>query len=390
MHTHVLRLSAAAAIALAYHASAFTISPQLGPYPVSISNVVLQTDRDDPLAPTPGTKRRLMLSVFQPQMTSFACLNASYTPYMPALTAEVMEIQEPGGVPLSPITGLAFQGLDVEYCARDRSASAEAQAPPILLFQPGYQGSRYWYQLSLAAIASSGYTVISMDSTYEAPMIEFPDGEKVVNNTGISDSGLGPNDALPVRVADFSSVIDGLESGALQIPGRSKDGEQHEAVGVFGHSIGGASALSAASTDPRISTAIDWDGQIFSSQTNISISIPTFFFGRETPLPGHLEGWEYAWDNLLRGKKAWVAVNGTQHLSFTDLPIVLDVEGLRQGNKEGVQAVGGVIAPMRQREVLWRGSIAWFDSILKGQSNDLFSDTGIEFPDVRVVKKTVL
>ncbi|CAI6334330.1 unnamed protein product [Periconia digitata] len=379
--------------ALLPNAAAFSIQPQLGPYPVSVSNIAIQTSRDDALAPQSGTKRRLMLSILQPQMDTFACHNSSYTPYMPARTASVMKTQEPAGIPLSPIADLDFNALEVEYCALSSSLVSLAEPRlPILLFQPGYQNSRFSYQLNLASIASSGYTVISMDSTFETPIIEFPDGSTVVNNTGISEDGLGPNDSLPVRVADYSSVIDALENGELQVPGlelsSKSTGEEGKigGIGVFGHSIGGAAALSAASSDPRIAAAIDWDGQIFSSQINISIPVPAFLFGRETPLPGHVEGWEFAWDNLLKGEKVWVAVNGTQHLSFTDLPIVLDVEGLRKEYRENVEAVGGVIAPERQREILWRGSVGWFDSVLKGTGEDLFHNRINDYPDVRFVK----
>ncbi|PVI02566.1 hypothetical protein DM02DRAFT_612811 [Periconia macrospinosa] len=379
--------------------SASATFPQLGPYPVSLSNIALQTSRDDALSPKNDTKRRLMLSVFQPQISSLACANASHFAYMPEKTARIMEKQEPGGVPLSQISGLDFAALEVEYCA---PAHDDESGSPILLFQPGYQASRFAYQLYLSAIASSGYTVVSMDITYECPIVEFEDGSTVVNNTGVSPDGLGPNESLPVRAQDFLSVIDAIESGSLTVGGlhapvspsqkekKSGDGEVKTRIGVFGHSIGGAASLLAASLDSRISAVIDWDGQIFQAQINATLSTPTLLFQRESPLEGHVEGWEYAWDNLLRGDtKAWIALNGTQHLSFTDLPTVIETEGLRDTrNKDGVLAVGGVIAPRRLGVVVWTWSVAWFDRVLKGKKDGLFfgAKTSTEFPDVRFIK----
>lgn len=380
-------------IALAYCASAlssngaFAISPQLGPYPVSISDFALQTDRDDILSPQSGIKRRLMLSIFSPQMHSFECFNTTYISYMPIRTARVMEKEEPAGIPLSGVDGLDFNGLDVRYCSVPSeltpSLGGYVEPSPIVLFQPGYQGSRYSHQISLASIASSGYIVISMDITYECPMIEFPDGSIMINNTGFSDGGLGPNECLPVRADDFSSVVDALKNGTLQIPGLEPSQMGQAKIGVFGHSIGGAAAVLAASKDSRIDAAIDWDGQFFLAQRNITVSTPTLLFQRETTLEGHLEDWQHAWDNLLRGSKAWIAVNGTQHLSFTDLPIVVDVERLDAENREILRAIGGVISATRMREVVWRFSVGWFDYILKRRKSGLFQDRNDDFADVR-------
>ncbi|KAF2107729.1 hypothetical protein BDV96DRAFT_588656 [Lophiotrema nucula] len=362
------------------------INPQLGPYPVTISNVELQTDRDDPLAPEPGTKRRLMLSIFQPQFDSFACTNRNYAPYMPNRTAEATLNTDLGGVSLSTLPGAYIEGLQVEYCAQ--KANATTGDAPILLFQHGYQGSRLEYQVLLSGIASSGYTIVSIDITYEAPVVEFPDGSYVLNNTGFTDDGLGPDDTLPVRAADYSSVIDALESGKLVISSSQKTERKHVKPGVFGHSIGGAAAVLAASQDKRIAAAVNWDGQFFPAQANLTVHQPTLLFQREQVLPYQKASWEQEWA-LLKGSKAWIAGIGTEHLSFTDLPILAEAEGLREGNEQIITALGGSIAPGRMREIAWKYTVDFFDGIFKDGKAALLDKPSTEFPDVRFLKTSV-
>ncbi|HEV7652412.1 MAG TPA: hypothetical protein VGP26_30015 [Actinophytocola sp.] len=113
--------------------------------------------------------------------------------------------------------------------------------------------------------------------------------------------------------------------GALVDPSR---------IGMAGHSVGGASAIDAMVTDPRIRAGIDIDGTTDDPLLAPGLDRPFLFLGRQnmyTPGTGVESGtWERDWAQL-HGWKRWLVVAGMEHPSFTDIGLVGEQLGLDFG-----------------------------------------------------------
>lgn len=134
---------------------------------------------------------------------------------------------------------------------------------PLLLLSHGQGVSRSHYTALAEALASHGYVVAAIDHPYGGVM-KRADGHVL---TLAADSAAGPQDSvLVVRAEDWardaSFVVDQLYDrhtalGALAAP-HLTDG----AIGMLGHSLGGAAALEACRRDVRFRACADLDGML--------------------------------------------------------------------------------------------------------------------------------
>jgi predicted dienelactone hydrolase len=122
---------------------------------------------------------------------------------------------------------------------------------PVLPLSPGFRGTRLYYNFLVSAIASEGFTVITIDHPGETNSITYPNSTAVYvdlpNPTNIDD--LTPY--AYIRAADASSIID-QSSNVTAMAKLSPRKASTDRVIVAGHSIGSAAAVIAASQDPSI------------------------------------------------------------------------------------------------------------------------------------------
>ncbi|KFY10538.1 hypothetical protein V491_07597, partial [Pseudogymnoascus sp. VKM F-3775] len=228
-----------------------------GKYNVTLTTgVLIDYTRDDPYAATP-TPRALMLSVFQPTR----CSSTVLVPYMPNKTADYQGpfLQEIFNISadLTPL----FLEARLPVCS-DHPRCSPLNDIPILLFSPGYSIPRLYYNVLATAIASEGFIVITIDHPGDADIITYPDGHAVYNNDTIQSID-SMKEQIPARVADVSFVIDQLRNAtaiAKLLPQRGHRPFPTDRVAMLGHSLGGVTAVIAASKDSRLRGAINMDG----------------------------------------------------------------------------------------------------------------------------------
>jgi hypothetical protein len=181
MHLLALPLLASAACAL------MVPSPP-GPYSVAVKHFELaDSNRTDSLAPNPNITRRFMSSVYLPIDTGYECKSQT-VPYMPRLTAKVFgQMGEQLGVPQGTLEQFEMDYCDLSTITLDMDASAEKKRYPVAIFSPGYGGTRLVYGAMARSLASLGYVVFTVDHTYEASVVQFPDGSDEYS----ADLGLG-------------------------------------------------------------------------------------------------------------------------------------------------------------------------------------------------------
>lgn len=76
---------------------------------------------------------------------------------------------------------------DLSTVPLDMDAAAERKRYPVAIFSPGYAGTRLVYGAMARSLASLGYVVFTVDHTYEASVVQFPDGSDEYS----TDLGLG-------------------------------------------------------------------------------------------------------------------------------------------------------------------------------------------------------
>ncbi len=88
---------------------------------------------------------------------------------------------------------------------------------PVVVFTPGYTATFTDYTFLFEDLASRGYVVASVDHTYEATDVEFPDGRFVKSVFGSHLGNILRGDdqaislAVSVRLQDLNFVVDELQ-----------------------------------------------------------------------------------------------------------------------------------------------------------------------------------
>ncbi|MFI1730976.1 hypothetical protein ACH40E_17420 [Streptomyces acidicola] len=141
-------------------------------------------------------------------------------------------------------------------------------------------------------------------------------------------------------------------------------------IGMAGHSIGGASAASAMMGDQQMRAGVNLDGSFFDP-------VPTGGLGGRPFMMlgtgGEDTSWVRDWPNL-DGWKRWLAVSGSGHFTFTDIPVLADQLGLLPPEEP--------LSGDRSQQITRRYVAAFFDLHLKGVSRTLLDGPSPEYPEV--------
>jgi predicted dienelactone hydrolase len=307
-----------------------------GVAPVGVRTLALvDRSRRDPFAPRKDgeRKRAVVVSLWYPAGPSRAPL-AHYAPrrVLPALV-------EDSGV--SP----AAAGL------RTHARTGAPMAPgihPLLLFSPGYSISRLGYQQLAEELASHGYLVAAVDHTYESPAVLLPGGRVIPRRLTKKDAPRAI--VLTTRVADLRFVLRTLRrtERAHLDAGR---------IGVFGHSLGGATAANVMLEEPGVRAGADLDGSMFGPVARLGLDRP-FLLLRANAAATH-DPSLVTFHARLTAARPVVDLPDARHLSFGDLGVVA-----RPAPASVRRRVLGTIDPSRAIIVQRAMLVTFFDQAL--------------------------
>jgi dienelactone hydrolase len=291
--------------------------------------------RQDPWVPEAGA-RELMISLYYPARPG----RGDPAPYTSTEEARLL---------------LQAQGLDGVVPAETFSATATSArlgarpAPgrhPLVLLSPGIGAPRFTLTALAEELASHGYVVAAMDHAYESVGTAFPGGRMltcVACDRDLREVTVG-------RGRDASFVVD-------QLTARFPYLIDPRRIGMAGHSLGGASAISAMVGDNRIRAGLNLDGAFHDVPTSLG-GRPFLMLGTDNEVhrPGGRDRtWDATWPHL-DGWRRWLTVTGASHLSFTDLPPLAEQLGLP-----------GPALPANRAVEITRGVVtAFFDLHLRG------------------------
>jgi Platelet-activating factor acetylhydrolase, isoform II len=279
-----------------------------------------------------------------------------------------------------PIPHGTFARLQLPVCTNTSSPPLSAHSStsclPLLLFSPGAGNSRLLYSALASAVASSGAVVITIDHPYDANIVAFPDGS-IVYGTVSDNTTTDIDAALAVRVADTRFVLDtALRPGTLPLP------PLLETVGMWGHSLGGATAAQAMIEDRRIGGGVNLDGSFWGSVVDMGVEDPFLLFAREGHNQSNDASWASFWGNS-RGWREQLTLLNSTHGTFEDLLLLAEELGIEQELPPGTLVpLLGSLEGRRALKIIWEYVTAFFGFVLTGEGEGLLSGPSGEFPEV--------
>ncbi|MFJ4187187.1 alpha/beta hydrolase family protein [Kitasatospora sp. NPDC089509] len=381
-----------------------------GPYPVGTTALQLTDDgRDDPWQP--GQHRKLMISFWYP--TARPATGADRAPYMVPAAAEhfgsagsvaqTQHLFEPGRTDWAGIRTHARADAPALPGLPGSSGSPDGKRP-VLLYEAGLGDPRTWNTELVEDLASRGYVVVTVDATYEASEVAFPDGElatSVIPSLMVPGTDIGAllRKMLQARVDDTRFVLDQLAGlrDDRRLPAGLGASLDLDRIGMVGHSGGGSAALQTMHDDPRLKAAVNLDGQLHfpgpDGQTGVNLTSvaadgldrPFLLMGTQESDSGSYHN-QPGWDALWQHSTGWHAdftLKGSRHGSYTDSESLLP-QLARQGAISGTQLTQDIGDVRPDRAVLATRSYvaSFFDRWLRGHDDHLLDGPSGRFPEM--------
>ncbi|MFJ9694136.1 alpha/beta hydrolase family protein [Kitasatospora sp. NPDC101183] len=340
-------------------------APTVGRPIGTVSLHLVDASRQDPFAPAPGP-RELMVQLWYPARGGGGRARAPYTTARVAAVLEQRVHLDPGT--LGRVRPTALLG-----------ARPAPGALPLLLLGHGRQGTRTNCTALAEELAAHGYLVASIDHTYDAAAVEFPDGRVVqtVLEEEPADWDAAERKEIAARVGDLRFVASELINGAPGLP--CVDPER---IGVLGHSMGGAAAAEAVRQDGRFAAGLNLDGGLFGSPVpEQGLDRPFLLL---TSIADH-DTWQ-RWREHQRGWGRQLRQNDSGHLSFTDLPHAAGPGRFTENtSQEFYTRLFGTIAPARATAIPRAYVRAYFDRFLRERPAPLLDAPSPRYPEVAFV-----
>jgi len=272
---------------------------------------------------------------------------------------------------------------------------------PVIIYNHGYGGFTSVYQTVFEELASQGYIVVSIGHENESSLLIKDDGtilptnpnnefytsraselegaeiaalqSTILNSDDLTENTLAykqlvhrsplHNESTRLWASDTSQVIEKLrelDTNDIKIKGAF----DFEAIGLMGHSLGGATAGQLAFHNSNIKAGINLDGFQFGDLVNNKLEIPFMFVSSNQNANTYLRA-----SNFLNESEVacyQVVLSGFEHGSFTDLTFF---------------ALNGARSIKLQRDLI----LAFFNKYLKNDDVD-FEALEAMYPEMAINK----
>ena len=375
------------------HRSEVTLPTPTGTLPVgrTISDWVDPAGLDT-LAPTPGTRRELLVWIWYPSASQRSTPADDYVP----------AALRPKGEPSRGANIWTLLTRDLSnvrgHSARDPDMSHEQRSYPVVIMRAGASAPVLNYSALAEDLASHGYVVVGFDAPYRTSRVVFPDG-RVMERTAQNnpESCVVPDRTQMERcvgrvvtawTADIAFVLDRLaQLNTADSSGRFTGRLDMTSVGVFGHSLGGAVAAQFCHEDSRCKAGIDIDGAPHGSVLEGGIAQPFMFLlsdhGDETDSASAQikRDIQSIYNHSPADSRLRIAIRGAFHYMFSD-----DGALLKSSVVRGVLRVLGRLGidARRQLAVTTYCVHTFFDHDLKGTGGSRLNLASPLYPEIQV------
>ncbi len=357
--------------------SAVSLPAPTGEYPVGRMITQWTEDSRQETLGGSGGPRKVAVWIWYPEAQS----DATPAPYLPPDWASAREADRGVG-------SLFLQSLGSIHChaVKDGPPALQGAPFPVLIFQPGLGPLVPEYTTLAEDLASRGYVVFGLNPTYSASLTVL-DGQVIRR----SDRGTIPDSATPEEAQQQAERLVAVWAGDVRFaideaerlnadPGSPFSGKldmQH--VGLWGHSLGGATALEARHLDERCTAAADLDGTPFGTVITTGLDKPVLFewgeaLDRSDPMIAKSDrDTTVIFASVPEGYQ--VTITGARHFNFSDLAAGFNPAGHLLG-------VIGPIDGARGLRISADYLAAFFDETLKAQDSPLLHGSPTSCPEV--------
>jgi dienelactone hydrolase len=309
-----------------------TLPTPTGPFAVGRTTYVWSDPAHlDRTAPQPGTKRELLAWSWFPAAPRQP--SQAFDDYLPAPWRTALERQS--GALLTNVLTRDLSRVRA-HSIRDAELSPQNRSYPLVLMRAGLAALTTDYTTLVEDLASHGYVVVGFDAPYRSFVVAFPDGREIArapqNNADLVSGPLQEqlaNKLAQVWSADMGFALDQLERlNASDPSGRFLGRLDMQRVGVFGHSLGGATALQFCHDDSRCKAGIDVDGAPLGSVVADGVTQPFMFLlsdHKGESDAGEPEAIRQAganihsiYDRLPADRGLMIMIRGADHYRFSD------------------------------------------------------------------------
>ncbi|MFG1754653.1 alpha/beta hydrolase family protein [Streptosporangium sandarakinum] len=350
----------AAPSTVSYSSGTAVLPRPTGPHAVGRTTLhLLDARRPDPWVPSAGP-RQLMVSMYYPARSK----TGGPAPYMTTEEARLfLQAKAPdANIPPDKLSSARTWAHTDAHPTRGRF--------PLVVLSPGLAFPRATLTGLAEDLAGRGYVVALVDHTYETSGTTFPDGRTLACVICDKPPAGGPAAIAASRAKDISFVIDQLTTHhPVWQYARMIDPKR---IGMAGHSIGGNAAATTMATDRRVRAGVNMDGTFYTPVPATGLDHrPFLLFGAQHESPGMDPTWEQAWTSL-NGWKRWLTVTGSDHGTFTDMPILSAWAG----------KPGPGLSPQRAEQITRTYVGAFFDLHLKGIPQPLLTGPSPANPEI--------
>ncbi|KAK4935330.1 hypothetical protein LTR10_023592 [Elasticomyces elasticus] len=204
---------------------------------------------------------------------------------------------------------------------------------------------------------------LNVDIPGQDNIVTYADGSVQYGNSNIvTDAQL--TSAVGVRVQDLDFVFKSLSLPSKDLAVGNYLNLATSSAGIFGHSLGGAAALSAIINDKRFLGGADFDGGFDGSPSTVQTNKPFLIFASADHNQSNVPSWPIVWQNL-DGWKLQLQLNNSAHGTFFDLPILVELYGIDNipGAMQGLASVLGTINGTKAMDSIVRVTRAFFQFI---------------------------
>ena len=300
--------------------------------------------RTEDAFPREQKPRRLIVQFWYPALKTGKEKRAVYHPNPDHFNREVAELfSSIPQVLLKRLSGSTTNALV------NAPLSSSENKYPVLVFSHGMDGMRFLNTFQMEELASHGYIVVSIEHSFAATGTVFSDGSGggYIPYERMEDEAYA-NAMVNKWSADQVFVINCLEKLNQQRDSMFYSKLNMDELGVFGFSFGGAVSTNTLVLDKRIKAGVNIDGFYYGENYTSGFEQPFMEIRSQPAAPdkvsekelamSHLtrERWKYIWiDEWNKRLNAYArkgyfsyTVNGANHFSFCDLPLIAPFQWL--------------------------------------------------------------
>jgi dienelactone hydrolase len=334
-----------------------------GPYRIGTRVMdLIDATRSDPYLAN-GAKRELLVRFWYPAVLTQDCKPAQYTsPDVWNYMARLVRVSPPR--------------VKTNSC---QDASIAKGPHPVVVVTHGYTGTFTDYTFLAEDLASRGYVVASVNHTFEATAVQFPDGRMAKSLIGSHFGPALPLDerstslAVAARLSDLKFLMNELARMNTSPANPFAKTLDLSRVALAGHSLGGMTALLGVELEPRFRAALSIDGVVPGALFGTTHKPVLMLFAGHDP-------WDqdtcHLWGQL-QGERLALNFKGSEHLTPSDAVWLANgaVETGTMGMEKTVAAIRHYVA-------------AFLDSNLNGNAVGPRLVASPDYPDVEVTTRT--